>query len=178
MIDNINDAVQRGAIIKYQPNDEVKIKIKDAIKKETKTFLLTTLGISIASIVILIILVALHNFILEKLGFVIIKYALFVIPGIGVLSPLYGIYDFFSKNKSVKNNNYECFVARIENNIDNSDYYKLLGVNNEKAEYLKMVKPFNKVNVNDKVLLIRINGDNYLADINQLNDSSLLLINN
>ena len=103
---NIKDAIQRGAIVKCQPNEEATEKIKTALKKDVKSFLLTTLIISVVSIIALIVLVAIHKFILEKIGFVIVKYASFIIPGIGALSPLYGIYNYFSTNKCISRNNY------------------------------------------------------------------------
>lgn len=174
---NILSASQQGTIIKCLPNNDAKNKIKKSLKKEAKSFLLTTFVISIVSIIALIILVAIHKFILEKIGFVIIKYALFIFPAIGALYPLYGIYNYFSKNKCIKKDNFECYIAYIEKNIENSNEYKLVGVNYEKGEFLKTIKPLNTINPNDKVLLIRIDGENYLADINQLNDSSLLLMN-
>lgn len=171
---NIINAVNNGFLIKYTPNYESKEKIKNAIKKETKSFLFTTFGISIISIIVLIVLVLIHSFILEKIGVVIIKYALFIIPGIGALSPLYGIYDFFSKGKCVKNETFECFIGIISNKAEDSDTYQLKGVINEKAEFLKDMKPINQIQTNDKVVLIRIDGDNYLIDINQLNDAVIV----
>ena len=169
---NIINALNNGFITRYTPNTESKEKIKNAMRQETKSFLLTTFGICIVSIIVLIILILIHSFILEKIGIVIIKYALFIIPGIGVLSPLYGIYDFFSKGKCIKNDTFDCFIGHISNKEENSENYFLKGLVNEKAEFLKNMKPQNQVQSNDKVVLIRIDGDNYLIDINQLNDAS------
>ena len=163
------NAINSGKLTIFHTSEMEDNMIKNAIKKDATKFLLRTFIASIISVVVLVVLILLHQAILEKLGFVIIKYIIFIIPIIGILSPFGGIYNFINKNKLLKQKKYNCYYGLIEKYVEDKFGYKILGLNIDSIDFLLGCSPKEKMKPNDKVIVLSMDDSCYLMDINTIN---------
>lgn len=168
---NILNALNNNAIAVFNTSEIEDELIRKAIKKDAKKFLIRTFLASIISVIVLVILILIHDAIIEKIGFVIVKRIIFIIPIIGILSPFAGIYNFFKKNKLARNKNYNCYTGIIEQYVESKFGYKIYGLNIESIDFLLGYEPKDKLIQNSKVIILSMDDSCYLIDINKFNNN-------
>ena len=163
------DALNNGYLTVFKTTENEENFIKKAIKKDATKFLIRTFIASIISIIALVILILIHQAILEKIGFVIVKYIIFIIPIIGILSPFAGVYNIINKNSIAQKKKYNCYTGKIEKYVEDKFGYKIVGLNIESVDFLLGYSPKEKPQPNDNVIILSMDDSCYLIDSNAIN---------
>ena len=152
----IIEALNNGKIVKLTLTEEQNNIIKKAIKKYSKKSIIVSLVAAIICLIVLVILIFLHKLVLEKIGFVIVKNIIFIIPILGILSPIYAIYNLINKNKIIKQNKYNCYVGKVEKYVEDKFGYKIDGISEENIDFLLGFAPKERLKPNDNVIILSI----------------------